>query len=218
MIESFSHADARRFVHDRYGERAGALSALSGGEWSRAYAFTLDGREAVIRFGAYRDDFAKDQLMAGHAGPALPIPAVWEIGQAPGGFFAVSHRAHGQMLDTLDSAGMRRILPAVFAALDALRDVDVSHTQGYGLWDGDGTGPHHTWAEALLAINADRERMPGRRAALETSPTGARVFTIAYETLRDLTTGLGEHRHVIHSDLLHHNVLVENTTITGVLD
>ena len=56
--------EAQRFVAETYGERATILRALGAGAWSQAYAFTLDGEPAVIRFGHYVDDFRKDQAMA----------------------------------------------------------------------------------------------------------------------------------------------------------
>ena len=107
-------ADARRFVAETYGERATILHALGAGAWSQAYAFTLDGQPAVVRFGHYVDDFRKDQAMAAHSCPALPVPAVTEIGRAeigPAGigavYFAVSERAPGRILNDLDAAGLR---------------------------------------------------------------------------------------------------------------
>ena len=66
---------------ETYGKRATILHALGAGAWSQAYAFTLDGQPAVIRFGHYADDFRKDQAMAAHSCPALPVPAVTEIGR-----------------------------------------------------------------------------------------------------------------------------------------
>ena len=65
---------------------------LGAGEWSQAYAFVLDGREVVIRFGDHAEDFRKDQVMAAHGSAAMPIPAVIEIGAAGDGYFAVSER------------------------------------------------------------------------------------------------------------------------------
>jgi len=58
-------AEAFRFVAGYYGRRAADVKVLGAGEWSRAYAFILDGREAVIRFGDHAGDFLKDQAMAG---------------------------------------------------------------------------------------------------------------------------------------------------------
>lgn len=75
-------AEAYRFVGERYGRRAANVRLLGAGEWSRAYAFVLDDRESVVRFGDYVEDFQKDRVMAAHSRAALPIPAVVEIGAA----------------------------------------------------------------------------------------------------------------------------------------
>jgi Phosphotransferase enzyme family len=117
-----THAEARRFVDEHYGPRAADVRALGAGEWSRAYAFVLDGRKAVIRFGDHVEDFGKDRVMAAYSCAALLVPAVIEIGPAGDGYFAVSERAPGDLLDGLDSTGTRAVLPGLLTALDALRD------------------------------------------------------------------------------------------------
>ena len=99
LVMLVTDAEARRFVADHYGRRAGDVHLLGAGERSRAYAFILDGQQAVIRFGDHVEDFRKDQVMAAYRSAALPIPAVIEIGAAGDGYFAVSDRAPGQLLD-----------------------------------------------------------------------------------------------------------------------
>jgi hygromycin-B 4-O-kinase len=213
-----TYAEARRFVDEHYGPRAADVRALGAGEWSRAYAFVLDGRKAVIRFGDHVEDFRKDRVMAAYSCAALPVPAVIEIGPAGDGYFAVSGRAPGDPLDGLDSTGIRAVLPGLLAALDALRDIDVSSTEGYGIWAPDGTGPAASWAQALLAISQETARVPGWRAALAASPTGTGPFDRGYATLRELAEGLPDDRHMIHGDLVNHNVLVQGSRITAVID
>jgi hygromycin-B 4-O-kinase len=211
-------AQARRFVALYYGRRAGDVRALGAGEWSRAYALVLDGREAVVRFGDYVEDFRKDQVMAGYSRAALPIPAVIEVGAAHDGYFAVSERAPGDLLDGLDGPAMRAVLPGLLAALDALRAIDVSGTEGYGSWAADGTGPEASWARALLAISQETARVPGWRAVLAASPVGTRTFDLGYARLRELAEGLPDERHIVHGDLVNRNVLVEGPRITAVID
>jgi hygromycin-B 4-O-kinase len=211
-------AAACRFVAGYYGPRATDIRGLGAGEWSRAYTLVLDGREAVIRFGDHVEDFRKDQAMAAHSCAALPVPAVIEIGAAGDGYFAVSERAYGELLDDLDGDGMRAALPGLLAALDALRAIDTSGTEGYGLWAPDGTGPAASWAQALLAISQETARVPGWRAALAASPVGTRPFDRAYARLRELAEDLPEERHIVHGDLVNHNVLVQGPRITAVID
>jgi hygromycin-B 4-O-kinase len=130
----------------------------------------------------------------------------------------VSERAPGEVLDGLDGPGMRAALPGLLAVLDALRDIDVSGTQGYGIWTPDGTGPAPSWAQTLLAISEETPRVPGWRAALAASPVGMRPFDQGYARLRELAAGLPDERHVIHGDLVNRNVLVQDSRITAVID
>ena len=218
MSEFISPLEAQRFIENHYGERAGPLNPLGSGDWSRAYAFELDGREVVVRFGAYAEDFAKDRIMAAFSSPRLPIPETIELGEAKGGFFAVSERRHGTLLDELDEAGMRVALPGLLVALDAVRDIDVSDRVGYGIWGPDGVGPHHSWQAALLDVAGDRPRIHGWRAALEASPIGAGPFEAAFAKLRRLVERLPGERHVVHGDLLYHNVLVQGANVSAVID
>ena len=211
-------AEAFRFVAGYYGRRAAEVRALGAGEWSRAFAFILDGREAVIRFGQHAGDFRKDQIMAAHSSAALPVPSGLEIGAAGDGYFAVSERAHGGLLDGLDGPGMRAALPGLLAALDALRDIGVPATRGYGIWAPEGTGPAPGWAQALLAISDETSRVPGWRAALAASPVGMAPFDRGCARLRELAQALPGERHIIHGDLLNRNVLVAGPHITAVID
>jgi hygromycin-B 4-O-kinase len=215
---SMTDAEAFRFVARHYGRRAADICPLGAGEWSRAYGFVLDGRDTVIRFGDHVEDFRKDQVMAAYSCAALPIPPVIEIGVAGDGYFAVSQRAPGELLDGLDVAGMRAALPGLLAALDALRDIDVSGTEGYGIWAPDGTGPAASWAQALLAISQETARVPGWRAALAASPVGTQPFDQGYARLRELAARLPDQRNVIHGDLVNRNVLVQGSRITAVID
>jgi hygromycin-B 4-O-kinase len=215
-----SYGDAQRFVQHRYGTRAGALTPLPAGEWSRPFAFVLDGHDAVVRFGVHGDDFGKDARMWRCAGEALAVPEMLDLGDAPGGFFAVTRRAFGDFLDELDDAGMRVALPAVLDTLRVARGVDMSWSSGYGLWRPDGTAPHPTWPDALLAVTRDEpgDRIAGWRRALEDSPTGAGPFDAAAEALRALAERCPSPRELVHSDLLYRNVLVDGPAVSAVLD
>ena len=207
------------FLADYSGGLARDVAPLGRGEWSQAFAYASAGRDYVIRFGAHRDDFEKDRLAARYAGPALPIPAVLDLGEAFGGHYCVAERAWGDYIDEVDATQLRGLLPALWAALDAMREVDLSATRGWGGWNGAGVAPHASWAEALLSVADDRpERMPAWRARLAASAVGLGPFEEAFRRLAELVEGLPVERHLIHMDLLHFNVLVQGGRITSVLD
>lgn len=218
MAEQLLSSEAAQFVSAHYGGRASTPELIGAGEWSQAYAFTLDGQEAIIRFGKHGEDFAKDALMGDLTTAGPPIPKVLELGETAGGYFAVSERRHGEFLDVLEGAQVRAVLPSLLTTLDAIRSVNISGSSGYGGWSRDRRGPHDSWAEALLAINEDRPRIGDWRRALEQSPVGAESFGVGFAKLRELADDLPDERQLIHGDLLNRNVLVNGDEITAVFD
>jgi hygromycin-B 4-O-kinase len=211
---------AATFLAGRFGTTVTNVDPVSGGAWSKAYAFQRDGEHYILRFGGYLEDFAKDQLAGRYASAHLPIPVVTEIGPAFGGYYAISERSFGRFIDHLDGEQMRALLPSLFAMLDAARTADLSSTTGYGGWDATGRAPYASCQMSLIDSGDDRseDRGAGWRRRLETSATGAERYDEAFELLKALVALCPEERHLIHSDLLHFNVLVDGDRISAVFD
>ena len=211
---------AEAFLVGRFGPGVGEVTRIGYGEWSRAYAYRYDGAQHVARFGAFVEDFEKDQRAAQYSSPALPIPAVTEIGQAFDGFYAISERAFGDFIDELDGPGMRATLPSLFAALDTAREVDLTGSPGYGGWNAQGNASHDSWRSALLAVADDQSgnRIIGWRERLSGSSPATAAFEEGLECLQSLLPHASEDRHLIHSDLLHFNVLVANDRLSAIVD
>ncbi len=221
MTELLDQSAVQAFIDDRFGDRASEVTRLSGGDWSQAYALSLDGTKVVARFGSHGEDYKKDQVASRWASDELPVPKVVELDETKVGFFALSNRARGDFLDELHLEQILVVLPSLFRTMDAIHGIDISATEGYGNWTSDGHGPQRTWREALLDKFEDDppgQRIHGWRAALEGSPNGTRDFDAALKVLERLAEGMPTERHVIHNDLLNHNVLVQGDRISAVLD
>lgn len=212
--------EAKQFLNNHVGSKVTQVELLNGGDWSAAYAYTLEGKEYVIRFAASREDFAKDQAIGKYASEKLHVPKVTEIGEALRGFYAISERHHGIFLDELDGGQMHRTLPSLLMTLDEIRNVDLTSTTGYGWWESRGTGNYATWQEFLTSGFDDKpdERTHGWREKLESSSTGADPFDKIRSSLEVLASDMPNERHLIHNDLLYRNVLVENNEISVVID
>ena len=209
------------FLEGRF-EGVRDIEAFGGGEWSSAFGFRSGEQDYVARFGQYRVDYEKDRVASRYAGPALPIPAVIEVGEAFDGAYAVSERLFGDPLDQLSEAGFRRALPSVLGMLDALRLADVSWASGYGMWGTDGAAPHASWRDFLLGVR-DFDGEPAGRVAgwwdlLRSRPGAEAAFEAGYSELEALAAGVPEDRHLLHTDFVGDNVRVLGDRVTAVVD
>jgi len=210
---------ARAFLTRHLGTEPSEVAPLGAGAWSQCFGFVHDERELVIRFGKYVSDFEKDQLAHRYANPDLPVPELLEIGAAPDGYYAVSTRVHGVPLESVSAAQWLALVPAVAAALEAMRTADLSATAGFGGWGADGHAAHPDWRSRLLAVAEDRpdQRGYGWRAALATSAEGQATFDWGLDLLRQAADDAVP-RSLLHCDLTNRNVFVAGERITGVFD
>lgn len=200
MRAPVSLEEAAAFLRHRYDGQAHKVEPLGGGDWSRAFGFRAGGRDLVARFGQHRADYLADQDAMAFSSSDLPVPRVLEIGEALGGFYAISERHFGRFLETLDQDGWRRVLPAVLRALDALRAIPVDRrTEG-----GEG------WRAQLLdgLVDHPGRRVSGWRATLATSDELDSLYRAGERAVASLLGACPEIRHVLHQDLLNRNVLV----------
>ena len=207
------------FLHGRF-EAVHEAVAIGRGERSQAFAFRARDCDYVVRFGTYREDFEKNRAATRYAGPHLPIPQVDEIGEAFGGAYAVSIRAHVTPLEQLNESAYRRALPSVFRMLDALRSADVSGTTGYGMWRPDGSAPYASWQEMLLDVQQDRPTSRchggGRRCAA--CRWRRETFSAGYRELEALAVWCPEDRYLIHADIVGDNMRVQQNQVTAIFD
>lgn len=213
-------SDALTFLRVHLGRDVEALEWVGEGAWSRCFGFLDGGREWVIRFGRYLDDFENDRRAASFRSAALPVPHVSEIGRAFDGYFAISTRARGVPLESLTEDPWRAVLPSLFAALDAARAVELSVDSGWGGWNADGVAPQRSWREFLLAVEQDTpdQRTHGWRQRLIDSPVGDATLRAGLAKLAALADECAPEKHLVHSDLINRNVLVAADCITGVFD
>ena len=213
--------EARRFLADHYGAAIDRIEIIGEGAWSRGFAFAVGGEDLVARFGAQLEDFEKDRVASSFSSPALPVPEMLEVGEALGAFVAVSRRASGEFLEALSPQGILDVAPALFAAFEAIRSVDISHTTGFGEWGADGTAPHATWRDAMLSAAVDD---PGHRTAgwsrrLAEDPPAQRLFDECIRRIDELADATpADVRSLVHADFINRNVLVEGDRLTAVFD
>lgn len=177
------------------------LEALSGGFWSSAYAYRTDGRDLVVRLGDVREGFEADRDAMAFDRPDLPVPAVLEIGEAFNGWYAISERKYGRFLESVRPEESEAAGPTIVRLLRALRSaVDVGDRSDGSLW--------RDWLVGGL-VDDPTQRVSGWRATLARDADIDRLFRTCEAQVRRLAEACPERRDLIHGDLLHGNVLID---------
>jgi hygromycin-B 4-O-kinase len=210
---------AGAFLVSHFDPASTDVALVGAGAWSQCFGFHRAGQELVVRFGKYVDDFQNDQRAHANATPGLPVPRVLAIGPAFDGYYCISTRVYGVPLESVSAAQWRALIPSIAAALEALREADISTASGYGGWGVDGNAPYPSWPSFLLRVGDDTpdRRTFGWRKRLATSPEDEAAFVWGYDLLERLASDAVP-RYLLHCDLINRNVLVVGDRITGVFD
>ena len=210
-----------QFLQEQFSHDVAELTLLSGGDWSQAYSFVHQHKKYVLRWCHSSETFEKDAVASGLSSEAMPVPRVIAAGIRFDTHFAITEFAQGKFIDTLHADEVTKMLPALLNLFDALRTADLSNTTGYGGWDQAGIGSHPSWKAFLLDVktkNDDFSFFHDWRTKLANSPVGIDIFDQLYARFETLVEQCPEDRQLIHSDLLHYNLLVADTKISAVID
>jgi hygromycin-B 4-O-kinase len=217
-------ARTRALLRRIFADDAAAVRPLAGGLFSRAYAFTAGGQDYVIRLNTAAhaaEGFAKDDYAWRHfASPVLPIPRVLLIGQTDEVQFAISELVPGRTLEKLSPAERRTALPALLDTLDAIAHTDVSASQGYGAWGGDGQGHSASWHDYLAAVinNESEGFYQDWHALFHESFLERDAYEAIYRHMLQLAARCPEERALLHNDYWFENILAAGERVTGVID
>lgn len=217
--KSVTLQQATHFLADYVSNGVSNIELIGEGAWSRCYGFQQGNQQRAIRFGKYLDDFEKDQVASRYGSPALPIPQLFEIGNAFDGYYAISSRVHGIPLESVSATQWQALVPSLGAAMEAMRTADLSNTTGWGGWGLDRTAPFERWSQHLFAtlVDTPERRTHGWRKKLTESPYAEETFVWGSDLLKQVVNDAIP-RSLLHCDLINRNVLVDGAQISGIFD
>ncbi len=204
-----TYEEVAAFLAQHSGGNPADLEPLTGGAWSSAWAYRLNGEELVVRFGRERSWYEADRMAMAFDGPDLPVPRVREVGTTSDGrAYAISERHHGRFLEDTPVERAAAVAPTLTRLLVALYRVPASPDMPV-MWHPAGT-PARNWRAFVLdkLVDDPGNRVHGWRAALDADPKLAALSTAVCDRVRTLIEACPERRDLIHGDLLHGNVLV----------
>jgi len=208
----------REFLQSTFNAHANDVRFIGAGMFSQAFAFTVDAQQYIVRVSECLDDFQKDAFAHAHFSASIPIPRVIRIDRFEDTeYFCITERCPGKTLNDKKNADDLRIVPHLFATLDTIHRIDVSHSRGWGFADAKGNGHFDSWTESLLALyNQKFEYEWATLARLRF--WDQQLFENFYGEMKRLLSFCSTERFLIHRDFGFDNVVANDACITGVLD
>jgi hygromycin-B 4-O-kinase len=145
---------------------------------------------------------------------------VVHIGRLGDFHFAITEKAPGRNLLQIPRDEYLALIPQLIEVLDAIHNIPVGDTQGYGVFDGSGAAHLPSWRAHLDSV---REQPAGDlfgdwHSLFETSFLERDVFDRLYGRMQQLAEHCPEERYLVHGDYGYGNVLAQDGTVTAVLD
>ena len=199
----------------------GSLTQLTEGHFSQAFKFeTSQGEDRVLRLGRKLYSFEADQYAHDHFAAAdVPIPRVYEIGEAePGLYFCVSEFAPGTPSDQMPPDEFAKARLDIERAFAAIFHKDISATTGEGDIDPKtGNGVNRSFAEALKAERA-KENLDELRRQCEAAGIESDLLTKFSNQFEQNIDQVRYTRRLIHADLGSDNVIVKDNKVSAIID
>lgn len=201
------------------------LAPVKGGHVARVFSFSTDGQEYIVRFNLDKmlnSNFPKEAYVIRKlATTALPLAPLVHVGRLDDLHVAIAHKMPGKMLQEHTPEEVQMFLPQILDLLDIVHSVDVSETQGSGVFDDHGQGSHTSWHASLLDIaeEEDERNYFGKWHKLFNETFLERdLFEELYQRMKELLAFCPEERTLLLRDFTLANLLAQDGKITAVLD
>jgi hygromycin-B 4-O-kinase len=201
------------------------LAPLDGGQVARVFSFRVQEQEYIVRFNLDKmltSNFPKEAyLVRKLAGTSLPLAPLLHVGRLGDLHFAISRKMPGKMLQEHTPQEVQAILPQILDLLEMAHSVDISETQGYGVFDDQGRGMDASWHASLLKIADEEDERDyfGKWYRLFDETFLERTFfEDLYQHMKELLVYCPEERTLLLGGFTTRNLLAKNEKITAMLD
>ncbi len=216
-------ATVHRVVRDGVGDTPTGVTQVSSGQISATFECTTTQRTFIVQFSKPNRaaGLGKERLFGERLRDAgVPIRRVVHDGEFAGLKYTIAEKASGRALSSLEPARFRAALPSVFRALVGISSVDMRGTHGYGWFDSAGNGPDASWKAHLCRVAAEEPGMfyGNWHCLFETTFLERDRFQAYFAKMISLLDAIEAPRLLVHGAFGYENVLVENDSVTAVLD
>ena len=201
------------------------LVPVEGGSVARTFAFRTGEHEYIIRFNLDKmlgSNFPKEAYVWHKlASTSIPMPSIIQVGRLGELHFAISRKMPGKMLVEHTPTEVEQMFPQIMKVAHAIHQVDVSDTQGYGVFNYRGKATAPSWASFLKKVadeEVERDYYGKWHHMFDDTFLERDVFDHIYQHMLRLLAHCPEQRYLVQASINLNNILAQNGKITAVLD
>ena len=201
------------------------LVPVEGGQVARVFSFRVEEQEYIVRFNEDRmlnSNFPKEAyLLRKLAATPLPLAPIVHVGRLSDLHFAIARKMPGKMLQEHTPQEVQALLPQILELLEMAHSVDISETQGYGVFDDQGRGLDVSWHASLLKIaeeEDERDYFGKWHRLFDETFLERDFFETLYQRMKELLISCPEERTLLLGGFTTRNMLAQDGKITALLD
>jgi len=201
------------------------MAPVEGGQVARTFSFRAGEQDYIVRFNKdnmLTSNFPKEAYVYQKlASTRIPLPPLVQVGRLGDLHFAISGKVPGKMLEQHSPREVEQILPQLVEMLDTIHHVNVSDTQGYGVFDYQGRGMVSSWHNFLLMIAREEDEKDyfGKWHHLfDDTFLERELFKDLYQRMKNLLDYCPSERYLLHGNYSLRNILAQDGQITAALD
>jgi hygromycin-B 4-O-kinase len=213
--------DAAELLRRVTGSEVADLASIDMGEMSQVYSYTSQGRSYVIHFKAQRDNLEKARyLYDRYASAGLPMPRIYEIGEAGGIYYAISDLVPGRSVSALTGEALEAVMPNLVKLFVRMSRIEVDAPPGWGWMMPSGEAASSSWTDYIAGTFAPEQHgfYEGWMSLFEGGILEQGVFERVYAAMMELAKHAPQERYLVHGDYHLGNMLASGGEITGIVD
>lgn len=221
MHPTTSVDDLIKFLEQKFSPVIQEIKPLVGGEQSKAYSFTSQGKQYVIRINRRRIGFDKDKYASDCFSMFLPIPKILDIGEIEDRYYCISEQSDGEPFQK-ETPITPELLKDIIQTLQKIHKIDIPTDSNYGVINRHGAADFKSWRDWVLKdyilVFKDDESYYKWTDIYQREFVNKETIDNLFQLLNKYVVSVPSNKNVIHGDYGPGNILINKDQVTSIID
>lgn len=222
VSQNFKLKEIEDFLKINFDDDISNVRQINGGERSKAFLFISSKAKFVLRISSHEDGFKKDEFACKYFSSAIQIPKILKIGVFKDVFYSVSEYCPGVSLRDGDDKLPAILVENILTAADQIHSIPVLQEAKYGVADINGLANYESWEDWVLkdhtVVTKDDGSFFSWNEVKKRSFVDEEIINKLFFQIKELARVVPKQKYLIHGDFATGNIMIENNTITGIID